>query len=163
MSQSQEPSPSTSSGGVDSARRWLIRCAPITDQPASVTRREWLEAYRRAWEQADVDGAVALFTEDAVYRSSPFRPPSVGSKGIREYWSAVTSSQRETQVRIGEPIEAGSKVAVEWWTTMSEGENEITLPGCLVLRFAEDGRCRELREYWHVEHRRIDPPEGWGR
>ena len=71
--------------------------------------------------------------------------------------------QRETLVRIGEPIEAGSKVAVEWWTTMREGENEITLPGCLVLRFAEDGRCKELREYWHVEHRRIDPPEGWGR
>ena len=63
----------------------------------------------------------------------------------------------------GDPIEAGSKVAVEWWTTMRDGENEITLPGCLVLRFAEDGRCQELREYWHIEHRRIDPPEGWGR
>ena len=127
-----------------------------------MTGRDWLEAYRRAWEQADVDAAVALFTEDAVYRSSPFRAPSVGSAGIREYWSTVTSSQRETQVRIGEPIEAGSKVAVEWWTTMREGENEITLPGCLVLRFAKDGRCQELREYWHIEHGRIDPPEGWG-
>ena len=58
---------------------------------------------------------------------------------------------------------SGEKVAVEWWTTMwAEGE-EITIPGCLLLRFAPDGRCEELREYWHVEPGGHEPPDGWGR
>ncbi len=41
-------------------------------------------------------------------------------------------------------------------------DGELTLPGCLVLRFADDGRCEELREYWHVESGRRHPPAGWG-
>jgi hypothetical protein len=39
---------------------------------------------------------------------------------------------------------------------------EITLPGCLLLRFAEDGRCRTLREYWNVEADLREPHPGWG-
>jgi ketosteroid isomerase-like protein len=127
-----------------------------------MTPREWLEAYRRAWEEADVEAAVALFTEDAVYRSSPFREPSVGRDGIRSYWAGATAGQEATRVRIGEPIVAGNRVAAEWWTTMRDEGEEITLPGCLVLRFAPDGRCEELREYWHVEAGHREPPASWG-
>jgi hypothetical protein len=39
---------------------------------------------------------------------------------------------------------------------------EITLPGCLLLRFGGDGLCTALREYWHAEQGRLDPPPGWG-
>jgi hypothetical protein len=127
-----------------------------------MTRHEWLEAYRRAWEDADVEAAVGLFTEEAVYRSSPFREPSVGHDGIRSYWAGATATQEETRVRIGEPIIAGDRVAAEWWATMRDEGEDITLPGCLVLRFAPDGRCEELREYWHVEPGHRDPPVGWG-
>jgi hypothetical protein len=45
---------------------------------------------------------------------------------------------------------------------MSDGGDWITLPGSLLLRFVADGRCEELREYWHVEDGRHDPPPGWG-
>jgi hypothetical protein len=65
-------------------------------------------------------------------------------------------------VGVGRPIAQDNRVAVEWWTTMREEDGEVTLPGCLVLRFARDGRCEELREYWHVEHARREPPPGWG-
>jgi hypothetical protein len=34
--------------------------------------REWIERYGRAWEMADEESIVTLFTEDARYRSSPF-------------------------------------------------------------------------------------------
>ena len=33
---------------------------------------EWVEGYRRAWETADADLLLTLFTEDASYRSTPF-------------------------------------------------------------------------------------------
>jgi len=63
-------------------------------------------------------------------------------------------------VRFGTPIAVGNKVAVEWWTTMRADGTEVTCPGCLVLRFAPDGRCEELREYWHAEDGHREPPGG---
>jgi SnoaL-like domain len=129
---------------------------------AAVTPDEWIAAYGRAWEAGDADGAAALFTDGAVYRSSPFREPSVGRAGIRAYWTGATSTQLDVTVRFGAPIVSGQKVAVEWWATFLDGDEEVTLPGCLVLRFAPDGRCEELREYWHAEAGLHEPPDGWG-
>ena len=64
---------------------------------------------------------------------------------------------------MGQPIVTDARVAVEWWTTMVDpDEGEVTLPGCLLLRFAPDGRCRDLWEYWRVAPGRPDPPAGWG-
>ncbi len=123
---------------------------------------EWVEAYGRAWREKDGDAVVALFTEDAEYRSSPFREPSLGSEGIRAYWARATSTQENADVRMGTPIAAGDKVAVEWWAIMRDEGEEITLPGCLLLRFAPDGRCAALREYWNVEPGRHEPHSGWG-
>jgi SnoaL-like domain len=130
---------------------------------ALLTRDEWIEAYGRAWEERDPAAAAALFTENALYRAHPLREPHVGTEGIRAYWTRATSTQSDVEVRFGDPLVAGDKVAVEWWTTMQDEEGEETIPGCLLLRFAEDGRCEDLREYWHAEPGRHDPPEGWGR
>ena len=124
---------------------------------------QWIAAYGRAWLERHPEGVVALFTDDAVYRSSPFREPHLGSAGIRDYWTRATTTQAELDLRFGEPVVQGSKVVVEWWAIMRDEGAWITLPGCLVLRFAEDGRCEELREYWHVEDGKHEPPPGWGR
>lgn len=122
----------------------------------------WVDAYGRAWRERDAEAVVALFTEDAEYRSSPFREPSVGSDAIRAYWERATSTQDDADVRMGAPIVAGDRVVVEWWATMRDDGEEITLPGCLLLRFAPDGRCTALREYWHSEPGRRGPHPGWG-
>ena len=128
-----------------------------------LTLEEWIEGYARAWEEKDAEAVVALFTEDAEYRSSPFRePPNIGSDGIHAYWTRACSAQEDTRVRTGTPFVAGDRVAVEWWATMVQEGEEITLPGCLLLRFAPDGRCQALREYWHVEPGRHEPHRGWG-
>jgi ketosteroid isomerase-like protein len=123
----------------------------------------WIEAYRRAWEQADTPAAVALFTPDASYRSHPLRPTHAGSDGIAAYWSEVTADQRDPRVRFGDPIVDGDRVAVEWWTTMLAGGAPVSLAGCLLLAFAADGRCRDLRECWNLTEGRVDPPADWGR
>ena len=122
----------------------------------------WIDAYGRAWRERDPDAAAALFTEDAIYRSSPFRPPSLGRQGIRAYWAHATATQEEVELVFGEPVVSGAKAAVEWWAVIRESGEVVTLPGCLVLRFAADGRCEELREYWHLEPGRHEPPPGWG-
>jgi ketosteroid isomerase-like protein len=127
-----------------------------------VTLDEWIEGYRRSWEEGDGEALLRLFIEDAVYRSHPFREPHVGHAGIHAYWRRATDTQGEVRVVMGRPFVDGPRVAVEWWTTMVDEGEEITLPGCLLLRFADDGRCVELREYWHVEPGRKEPHSGWG-
>jgi hypothetical protein len=123
---------------------------------------EWINAYGRAWRERDPTAVVALFTENASYRSSPFREPSLGHQGIHEYWAGATGRQEEVEVRMGEPLVDGDAVAVEWWTTMLVDGEEVTLPGCLLLRFAPDGRCEDLREYWNAQEGRLPPHVGWG-
>ena len=94
---------------------------------------DWIESYCRAWEQNDADLLVTLFTEDASYRSSPFREPNRGHDGIREYWTRAAGTQSSVHVRTGEPVVDGNVVAVEWWATFDDvEEGTITLPGCLL-------------------------------
>lgn len=123
---------------------------------------DWIEGYRRAWERRDADLVLTLFTEDASYRSNPFEEPHLGHDGIRAYWESVTNQQREPRVRLGRPFADGQPVAVEWWTTMISGGEEVTLPGCLLLRMAPDGRCSDLREYWNFTAGIREPFEDWG-
>jgi limonene-1,2-epoxide hydrolase len=124
----------------------------------------WLDVYAKAWRERDSKAVAALFTEQSVYKSHPFREPHLGQEGVRAYWARATGDQRELDLRFGTPVIEGSRVAVEWWAIMKvEGSGVGTLPGCLVLRFAPDGRCEELREYWHWQEERVEAPEGWGR
>lgn len=125
---------------------------------------QWIDDYARAWETADCDLIVNLFTPDASYRSYVFNQPHVGSEAIRNYWTRGAGTQRNVKVRMGKPvIEPNGRVVVEWWTTMIDPEKgEITLPGCLLLRFEDNGRCFDLWEYWHVKDGLHEPPAGWG-
>ncbi len=127
-----------------------------------MTLEDWLRAYAQAWEERDPEAAAALFAEDAVYRSHRFRDPHVGRDGVRAYWRQATESQADVHVRLGQPVSQGRRTAVEWWTTLRGDEGNTTIAGCLFLRFDADGRCEELRECWHVQPGRHEPPDGWG-
>ena len=124
--------------------------------------RSWLDGYRKAWEDGDADAAAALFTEDSTYRSNIFEEPYRGRDGVHTYWTEVTRTQEDVRVLMGAPFVDGDRVAAEFWTTLVNEGAEITLPGCLLLRFGSDGLCLALREYWHVQPGRVDPPPGWG-
>jgi hypothetical protein len=124
--------------------------------------REWAEAYRIAWEKADSEAAGALFTDDASYRSNIYEEPHRERAGVVEYWTGVTAIQSDVTVRMGEPIVDGDRADVEFWTTMSVEGAPVTLAGCLLLRFGDDGLCADLREYWQLIEGTLQPPDGWG-
>jgi len=145
----------------------------------SMSVQNWIESYGEAWRSRDAEAAAVLFTEDSIYRSHPFRMPYYGQDGVRAYWTKATADQRGLDLRFGTPVVDGDRVAIEWWAVMrvmkrsgvaggpvtgqgTPGETLGTLPGCLFLIFAPDGRCRELREYWHWKDEEVRPPEGWG-
>ena len=128
----------------------------------SASYSDWLERYRRAWIQRDADAAGALFTEDAIYREQPYEPPFVGRAAIREYWSRVTRTQAGIELRYGQPVVDGTRVAVEWWANLTDNGSPVTIAGEFLLQFTEQGECRELREYWIFTGARKEPPPGWG-
>jgi hypothetical protein len=130
--------------------------------PTTAQVNAWIEGYRRAWEEADSSAAGALFSEGASYRSNIFEEPHVGRNGVEDYWTNVTAVQSQVQVRMGSPVIDGHRVVVEFWTTMLAGGSELTLPGCLLLRFDDDGLCTDLREYWQTLPEIRSPPPGWG-
>jgi hypothetical protein len=123
---------------------------------------DWLERYRRAWIERDANAASQLFTEDATYREQPFEAPFVGRVAIRDYWARVTASQTSVELRYGQPVVDGRRLAVEWWANLQTGDGPVTLAGEFLLLFAESGECRELREYWVLAQSRVEPPAGWG-
>ena len=123
---------------------------------------KWIHEYLCCWREKDAAGVAELFTENAVYRASPFREPYIGKAAIGEYWKRATSQQVGIQLEAGLPVCEKNRACVEWWATWTTEDGPKTLPGCLVLRFTMYGRCEELREYWHSEKSIRQPPAGWG-
>jgi hypothetical protein len=129
-----------------------------------VTVQEWVDAYAQAWRDRDADAAAELFTDSSSYREHPLQEPHRGAEGVRDYWANVTATQDRVDVRMGRPVESadGRRAAVEFWVQMLNGGAEVTLVGILFLRFAEDGRCEDLRETWVFEPAHHPPHDGWG-
>ena len=126
------------------------------------TVQEWLEGYRKAWVERDAEAAAKLFTEDSPYREQPFQDAFQGAECVRDYWTRVTATQADISLEWGRPITNGDHTAVEWWVRLTNAGEPVTLAGSMTLLFAPDGRCRELREYWHYAPEHVSPPAGWG-
>jgi len=124
--------------------------------------QRWADTWRWAWESSDVASVVALYAPGAVFSSEPFRTAYRGPDGVRAYVSAAFAEEREIRVRMGVPVIAGDRAAVEWWATLREGGVETTLAGTSVLQFNAEGLVVAQRDTWNQAEGRIEPFPGWG-
>lgn len=115
----------------------------------------WLDAYGRAWEAQDGDRAARLFAAGADYHWGPFDTPLHGRQEIAQRWSAATSDQRDIHFEHTPLAIAGDLAFASWRTTFQRLSTGMLceLDGILVLRFAPDGLCSELREWWLAKER----------
>ncbi|MDX1403697.1 MAG: nuclear transport factor 2 family protein [Woeseiaceae bacterium] len=112
----------------------------------------WLDAYGEAWETRDADAAANIFSENATYQVTPYEEPHVGQDGVRSYWAGVTANQRNVQFDYQVLAVTGNTGIAHWTANFDvEGGPNIDLNGVFVLDFDEDGRCRRLREWWHLQ------------
>jgi nuclear transport factor 2 (NTF2) superfamily protein len=118
----------------------------------------WLEGYEEAWETLDADQAAALFTEGATYRDNPYADPYQGRQGIREYWTTVTSDQRDVEFSYEVLSVSGNTGIAHWHSefTQESSGSGIVLDGIFVLEFTPEGLCRSLKEWWHLQ---VNPAE----
>ena len=124
--------------------------------------RAWAHTWRAAWPARDEDAVVALYADDAVYRSHPFREPHRGQDGVRDYVRQSFAEEADVECWFGEPVAAGNRAAVEYWAVLQEAGREVTLAGTTVLRFRSDGLVEEHRDCWTMQDGRLPPPPGWG-
>ena len=119
--------------------------------------KAWVEAWTAGWLEHDADRIVALYADDAVFVSAPFREPLHGPEGVREYVDWAFSEEDAVEAWFGEPVAAGDRAAVEYRAVITYQGREQTLAGTALIRFAADGRVVEQRDYWHMEDGRLDP------
>jgi SnoaL-like protein len=105
----------------------------------------WIAAYERAWRTAGAGSLSELFGEDASYRMSPYENPARGLAAIGELWERERTGPDEG-------FEMSSElVAVEGDTAVARIEvayaSGAEYRDLWIIRFADDGRCREFEEW----------------
>ncbi|MEO6577304.1 MAG: nuclear transport factor 2 family protein [Candidatus Limnocylindria bacterium] len=116
----------------------------------------WLDRYIDAWRVNASDEIEALFAEDAIYS---YRPWNSEDHTIRGRGAIVASWLEEPDAPGSwdakyEPfaVEGDRAVAVGWSRYAATGDKpEQTYHNAYLLRFTDDGRCAEFREYYMLE------------
>ncbi|RFU42337.1 sigma-70 family RNA polymerase sigma factor [Actinomadura logoneensis] len=132
----------TSTASVNSAlqraRAQLAEHAPERDElvePTDPAQRDLLERYARAFEEADIDGLVELFKEDAVWEMPPFPEWFVGPEHIARLIKSQCGPDRATFRLL--PTGANGQPA---FALYKRGDDGVYRPYQLqVLEVASDG------------------------
>ena len=119
----------------------------------------WLTAYVSAWKSYDPGEIGPLFSDDVVYRFHPYDEPVRGRDAVVEAWLGESdnpgASERDSEGTYEGSYEA---VAVDGDVAVAVGSSTYAeTPGgpvteaydnCFVIRFDDQGRCREFTEYY---------------
>jgi hypothetical protein len=118
-----------------------------------------LDAYVEAWKSYDRDEIGALFADAVVYRYHPYDTPITGRDAVVESWlgegdheGASTRDAAGTYDASYAPVAIDGDVAVATGTstyfTEPGGPVDKVYDNCFVMRFDDDGRCREFTEWF---------------
>jgi ketosteroid isomerase-like protein len=110
----------------------------------------WLDEYIEAWRSNDRDRIAALFSDDVSYRYYPYKDPVVGAQAVADAWLA-DQDDPDGWTASYEPIAVDGNVAVatgESVYTDPDGTVREAFDNCFVIRFGDDGLCREFTEYY---------------
>ena len=120
----------------------------------------WLTAYIEAWKSYDRAQIGALFSDDVKYRYHPFDEPLEGRQAVVESWlgegqyegGAWERDEEGTYDASYEPVAVHGDVAVatgtSTYTREPGGPIEQVFDNCFLMRFDDDGRCREFTEWF---------------
>jgi ketosteroid isomerase-like protein len=111
----------------------------------------WLDAYVEAWRSYDREAIGELFSEDCEYRYHPYdHPPVRGREEIAASWLDDRDEPDSWQATY-EPVAVDGDVAVatgESTYTNPDGSLKTVYYNVFVMRFDDEGRCREFTEYF---------------
>ncbi len=109
--------------------------------------QEWLDAYVEAWRSYDEDAIRELFSEDASYAYHPYDEPERGRDTIVAKWLEDRDEPGSWEASYAPLLIEGDRAVATGETRYDSGRRFSNL---YVLRFDDEGRCREFVE-WFVE------------
>jgi ketosteroid isomerase-like protein len=125
---------------------------------------DWLRRYVAAWKTYDPDDIASLFADDATYRFHPYDDAVAGREAIVGAWlgeggeGASTRDDPGTYDAVYTTLAVDGDVAVAVGTTtyMTEpgGSVDRVFYNCFIMRFDDDGRCREFTEWFMQQPKR---------
>lgn len=122
---------------------------------AVAAARAWVQAWQRAWPVGDVEQLTAVYADDAVFFSHPFRERQAPA----EYAAWAFGEQSRAECRFGEPLVSGDRAAVDWWAVITAKDgSEESIAGTSLMRFDADGKVVEQRDVWAGEPGRHEQP-----
>jgi len=100
-----------------------------------------------AVESKKLSDYLALFTEDAVYKSGNSKP-STGMESIRESMARVLPTFKSVSHHILHLWEVGDRTVVcELEIVYTRNDNKVVTLPCLTIVRIEDGRIHEYQEF----------------
>jgi ketosteroid isomerase-like protein len=110
--------------------------------------QRWLDSYVEAWRTYDPVAIGALFTDDVLYAYTPVGEPVRGRDAIVADWLSDRDEPGSWQASYRPLVVEDDRAVAVGQTTYADGR---TFENLYALRFAEDGRCAELTE-WYWQH-----------
>jgi uncharacterized protein (TIGR02246 family) len=111
----------------------------------------WLQKYGRAWEARDAKAAAELYAEDGTYQITPFVEPMRGRAAILEYWTNVAQTEEDTRFEY-EILAVTPEQGIARWRAsfvIVPQRRQTKLDGIFVIALDGQGKCTQLREWWH--------------
>ncbi|WP_127933078.1 nuclear transport factor 2 family protein [Nonomuraea polychroma] len=113
--------------------------------------QRFADTWQHGWTHHDVDAITALYHDDAVHTSMPFRPPHHGKHAIADYIAWSFAGENDPTVAFATPIADGDHAVIEFRVHAHDNAGHpTTLAGCVIARFDTDGLAVETRDYWHT-------------
>ena len=122
--------------------------------------QDWLDRYVEAWRSYDPDEIGALYSEDVVCRYHAYDEPIIGRDAVIRSWTGEGTGAPErdepgTWEAEYRPFAVDGDAAVATGRTSYRdepgGEVARTYFNCFVMRFDENGRCREFTEWFMLQ------------
>ena len=109
----------------------------------------WLDGYVHAWQTYDPDEIANLFSEDAAYYADPFDSGIRGRQAIVDEWLATPDAPGTWRAEY-RPLLVAGDTGVAHGTSYYDGDERgpREYGNLFVLRFDDEGRCREYREWY---------------
>ncbi|MEO3889976.1 nuclear transport factor 2 family protein [Nonomuraea sp. B5E05] len=122
--------------------------------------QRFADTWQHGWTHHDTDAIIALYRDDAVHTSMPFRPPHQGKPAIADYITWSFSSETDPHVTFATPLVDGDQAAIEFHVDALVDGQATTLAGCVLVHFDPDGLVVRTRDYWHATDRHHGPENG---
>lgn len=106
----------------------------------------WLEGYIKAWGSNNPQEIGALFADDALYYTAPFREPWRGREAIVAGWIDIHDEPDNYTFRHEVLATEDNLGVVRGWTTYLNPPAEYS--NLWLIRFDDQGRATEFTEWW---------------